>query len=150
MSADKNPAFDYDDGAHGFTKNPDTGGAPRTGDDANIGTDAFSGTWDDTSIEDGLDTNPKHHNSRNHQVETQNVLFADTHVKRYNNPCVGVAEDNIFTYQDISRAEDSVDHGPRMIGTWGLGGSAGGCGEDQMYDGATVGAPSDKDSYIGN
>ncbi|MCK5269290.1 MAG: type II secretion system protein [Sedimentisphaerales bacterium] len=150
LAADKNQAFDYADDTYGFTKNPATGGLPKTGDDANIGTEDFGGTWDDTSIADGVDTNPQHHNSRNHQTEIQNVLFADTHVKKYNTPCVGVAEDNIFTYQDISRTEDSMDYGPKMIGTWGLGGSAGGSGPDQMYDSATTSAPSEKDSYLGN
>ena len=145
LAADKNPAFDYDDGAHGFLKNPDASGLPTTGDDTNLGTENFSGTWDDTDIDtsDSISTNLRHGNSRNHQVETQNVLFADTHVKRYNNPCVGVAEDNIYTYQ--SPRPQNEPYTNYMLGTWGSGGS----NDGEMYD-STMGGPDDRDSYLGN
>jgi len=37
-------------------------------------------------------------NSFNHNTEVQNVLFADTHVKKSDTPTVGVDKDNIYSY----------------------------------------------------
>jgi len=145
LAADKSPAYDYDDDTYGFLKNPGSKVMPKTGDDENMGTDLFSGTWDDTSILAGETTNMQHGNSKNHQVEMQNVLFADTHVKRYSNPCVGVAEDNIYTYHDSARAISLL--APKMLGSWGTG--SGGCGDGFMYD-SVIGGPDDNDSYLGN
>ena len=143
LAADKNQAFDHDENDCGFMKNIDADTRPNTGDNPHLGySDEFSGTWDDTSIVAGADTNPRHGNSKNHQTEAQNVLFADTHVKKYNNPCVGVAEDNIYTYWDSTLA----DFRPKMQGAWGDGGA----GADQMYDGNISSGASDNDSYLGN
>ena len=141
LAADKNQAFDYDDGAYGFMKNPDAGDKPNTGDNTRIGYDDFSGSWDDTSTMDTEDTNLRHGNSKNHQTEAQNVLFADTHVKKYNNPCVGVADDNIYTYWDSTL----TDFRPKMQGAWGNGGS----GDGEMFD-ITYNGRYDNDSYLGN
>jgi len=145
LAADKSPAFDDDDGAVGFLKNPDASGLPTTGDDANLGTEDFSGTWDDTDIDpdDDISTNLRHGNSRNHQVEMQNVLFADTHVKKHNSPCVGVSEDNIYTYH--SSRPQNPPYTNYMLGTWGSGGA----NDGDMFD-STMGGPNDKDSYLGN
>ena len=146
LAADKNPAFDHAEGDYGFVKNFDCGPRPTTGDNSRIGYDDFSGTWDDTDIDDtdAVSTNLKHGNSKNHRTEMQNVLFADTHVKKYATPCVGVGEDNIYTYED-SALSDTL-YRPHMQGTWGDGGN----GADIMYDGSVTNAPADKDSYIGN
>lgn len=146
LMADKSPAFDaWDDTAGtGFIVSDDSGGRPKTGDDENLGTDSFSGTWDDTSIDDTLDTNPQHGNSKNHQVEMQNVLFADTHVKKYTTPCAGVNEDNIFTYSSLDMSSLSDPYAIYMIGRWGGTGSA----QGEMYD-ATL-SVNEKDSYLGN
>ena len=37
-------------------------------------------------------------NSKNHNGEGENVLFADGHVELAQNPFVGVERDNIYTY----------------------------------------------------
>ena len=65
------------------------------------------------------------------------------HVKKYNSPTVGVADDNIYTWRDTSRGA-SPPFGEYMIGTVGTGGQGAGV----MYD-ANIGAD-DKDSYLGN
>ncbi len=50
-------------------------------------------------------------NSRNHQGEGQNVLFADGHASFYRVPTVGVDGDNIYTI-----ALDNVNEASRVIG----------------------------------
>ena len=146
LAADKSPAFDFAEGDFGFMKNPACGGKPATGDDGNLGDpDLFSGTWDDTSVTVDVTTNPQQGNSRNHQNEMQNVLFADTHVKRYGHPCVGTGEDNIFTFHFLRPQNPPYTN--YMLGAWGSGGS----GDGDMYTSADpIFGPTDRDSYLGN
>ncbi|MCK4627654.1 MAG: type II secretion system protein [Sedimentisphaerales bacterium] len=148
LMADKSPAFsDWDDSAHrGFISNVDSGGRPKTGDDEHVGTKIFGGTWDDSPRADAPgEVNLQHGNSKNHATECQNVLFADTHVKKYATPCVGVNEDNIFTYSSQDMSSLSDPYAIYMIGRWGKGGSA----QGEMYD-AALSSASDRDSYLGN
>jgi prepilin-type N-terminal cleavage/methylation domain-containing protein len=55
-------------------------------------------------------------NSPNHQTEVQNVMFADTHVKKYTQPTVGIGNDNIYTYWTSNPAADAA---ARELGSWG-------------------------------
>ncbi len=78
-------------------------------------------------------------NSRNHNFEIQQVLFADGHVKSTNTPCVGVGKDNIYTYQSTETASTSAVR----IGIWGRGA---GIGAGVMYETTCK----REDSYLGN
>ncbi|MCD4768846.1 MAG: type II secretion system GspH family protein [Bacteroidales bacterium] len=144
LMADKSNAYDYSSDDDGFLPNPDcvTNGKPwPNGDASTIGTSDNDCTWDD----DGGD-NQGHGNSRNHGSECQNVLFADTHVKKYATPCVGVNEDNIYSFASASTAAN-VPMTYYMIGLWANGGN----GDGVMYEsGDPISGPSDKDSYLGN
>ena len=112
LAADKNFCYDVDQ----FGVNPDalTNPQPVGFNDANLNYDEFE--WNNAFTDGNLNSG----NSQNHQFEMQNVLFADSHVKGEQNPCVGVSEDNIYTYQDASRGA-----GPIIIGTWGVNGGFG-------------------------
>ena len=143
LMADKSPAYDYATDTDGFWPNPDSGVSPQTGDNPNVGFDGFDGTWDDTMLTGDSMPNVRHGNSKNHGTECQNVLFADTHVKKHSSPCVGVASDNIYTYWDSAKAGGELTQ--TLIGTWGNAGN----GDGVMFDSVMQG-PSDKDSYLGN
>ncbi len=143
LMADKSHAFDYHSDTEGFLPNPAcVAGKPLpNGDAALLGTPDNNCTWDD----DGGD-NQQYGNSKNHSSEAQNVLFADTHVKKYSTPCVGVNEDNIYSFKSASTAAN-VPMTYSMIGLWSVGGN----GEGAMYESADpIFGPSDKDSYLGN
>ncbi|MBN2209883.1 MAG: type II secretion system protein [Sedimentisphaerales bacterium] len=49
-------------------------------------------------------------NSPNHDYDCQNVLFADSHVKKDNHPTVGIQDDNIYTYWDSSNLTPAAGH----------------------------------------
>ncbi|MBN2210402.1 MAG: hypothetical protein JW709_03320 [Sedimentisphaerales bacterium] len=68
-------------------------------------------------------------NSPNHAYEMQNVLFADTHVKRCETPLVGIDEDNIYTHWNVADPQNP----DKRIGLWN-----GGHAQDPT------------DSYLGN
>ena len=147
LMADKSPAFDASDDSaeRGFIFNTASGGRPKTGDDAAVGTDSFTGAWDDSPLPAAPgEVNTQHGNSKNHAAECQNVLFADTHVKKYATPCTGVNEDNIYTYSSQTMSSLIDPYAIYMIGEWGAGGSD----QGDMYD--TALPASDKDSYLGN
>ncbi|MBN2376706.1 MAG: prepilin-type N-terminal cleavage/methylation domain-containing protein [Sedimentisphaerales bacterium] len=109
--ADKSNAYDTATG----TRNPAAGNFPDYSDNC----------WDNLSGD-----NPRHGNSRNHDTEYQNVLFADWHVERKETPTVGIDGDNIYTR--FGGGENSTDI-QKSIGRWDLGHPA-----------------SAKDSYLGN
>ena len=143
LMADKSNAFDYNDDTNGFLPNPacDAGKPLPNGDAAMLGTPDNQCTWDDDGGE-----NMGHGNSRNHGSECQNVLFADTHVKKYSTPCVGVNEDNIYSFASVSTAVNAPMT-YSMIGLWANGGN----GAGMMYEAADpINGPSDKDAYLGN
>jgi prepilin-type N-terminal cleavage/methylation domain-containing protein/prepilin-type processing-associated H-X9-DG protein len=48
------------------------------------------------------------YNSRNHNGEGQNILFADSHVEFLQKPIAGVNSDNIYTQQDGYNLENSL------------------------------------------
>ena len=77
-----------------------------------------------------------HGNSNNHATECQNVMFNDAHVKKYNIPTVGVAEDNIYTYW--SSRPLNIPDADRLIGDW--------CGGTEMFNDSV----DDNDAYLGN
>ncbi|MBI9015908.1 MAG: type II secretion system protein [Phycisphaerae bacterium] len=88
LMADKNPVFDTADGS----------------------IDKELGLRPDINAD--LEDFEEKGNSKNHDYEIQNVLFNDMHVKRHDNPNVGINEDNIYTRWD---GDD------RLIGIWGKG-----------------------------
>jgi len=55
-------------------------------------------------------------NSFNHETEVQNVLFADSHVKKFNTPCIGVDQDNIYSCWGVEEASATVYD--KQIGFW--------------------------------
>ena len=95
--------------------------------------------WTESLFENNDPPSQNSGNSMNHQREMQNVLFADAHVKGSQHPCVGVSEDNIYSYQDSARGV-----GPVHIGTWG---GIGGTGAGIMYQAGNL---RQDDTYVGN
>ena len=104
IMADKNWAYDTPTG----TRNPLAGAAPVPN---------KNGTWDDANGK-----NTRHGNSRNHETQCQNILFAGNNVTREESPNVGLRRDNIYTRwadADGSTAE-AIE-----IGRWDGGHSTG-------------------------
>jgi hypothetical protein len=112
LLADKNPAYQGDMGV----RNSESNDFPIMNE---------SSGWTD---DDG--DNPWHGNSLNHETEMQNVLFADTHVKKFDAPLVGIEQDNIYTYWS-GGVDSTADQ--KRIGRW-----------DQNHSVAL------EDSYLGN
>ena len=102
--ADKNWAYDSPTGV----PNPLAGDAPVPN---------KNGSWHDAKGK-----NSRHGNSRNHQTECQNILFAGNNVSREAMPNVGLARDNIYTrWTDPEPStEEAIE-----IGRWDGGHSAG-------------------------
>jgi prepilin-type N-terminal cleavage/methylation domain-containing protein len=123
--------------------NPLTTPNPNTGDNIRVGTDAFSGTWDNTPILGQTALNVRYGNSNNHQTRCQNVLFYGTHVTKPTTPLVGIGGDNIYTAWS---GQQSLPYIQPMIGFWGRVGH----GPDITYDSALGTRPSDTDSYLCN
>jgi len=112
VMADKSNAYDTDTGR----RNRRAKTSPhRNRDDS----------WDDN---DGK--NRRHGNSANHDTQYQNVLFMDGSVKKCDQPTVGIAQDNIYTYW--SGGANSA-HKQKTLGRW-----------DKNH------AQAAKDSYLGN
>jgi len=110
VMADKNPSFDKEPiDPDGFILNPDSGTFPKHATATIPGDADYSPNWTD---QDGL--NLAHGNSKNHKTKLQEVLFADTHVKKCNEPIVGINKDNIYTVQ--TDGGEPID---RIIGEWG-------------------------------
>ncbi len=135
LAADKNYAFDTDD----FTQRADSMSVcpePKGWKDSDKDGDPTQWDWSQCNTEGQYYSG----NSENHQFEMQNVLFADTHVKGSTHPCVGVADDNIYTYRDSGRAFNQL-WSPFMIGTWqhSIG-----------YASQTDGTNHQDDTYLGN
>jgi prepilin-type N-terminal cleavage/methylation domain-containing protein len=62
-------------------------------------------------------------NSAAHYNKGQNVLFKDGHVEFKNNPCVGIADDNIYLYQTADGADPTLgtppmDDGDAAVFSW--------------------------------
>jgi len=100
LVADKSNAYDTENGAC----NLKAGSFPVQNKD---------GSWDDDEA-----INPRHGNSRNHGTEDQNVLFADTHVKKCITPTVGIKRDNIYTHWSGGEKSTEME---KMIGRWDKG-----------------------------
>ncbi|MCK4627592.1 MAG: prepilin-type N-terminal cleavage/methylation domain-containing protein [Sedimentisphaerales bacterium] len=100
LMADKNNAYDTETGV-------------RNSKASDFPVQNKNGSWDD---DDG--DNPRYGNSRNHGTEYQNVLFADTHVKRFYTPTAGVSKDNIYTYW--SGGIESTQN-QKSLGRWDKG-----------------------------
>jgi len=132
ISADKNPKFDDDLGV-GLPV-AGSGSEPDSTDNSNACTSDFNPDWTDQSGD-----NLEHGNSRNHATEAQNVLFVDTHVKKHDEPTVGVADDNIYTYWTQNPPAQSGD-GSRCIGSWNTTSIQQG-GEGSQHE---------NDTYLGN
>ncbi len=60
-------------------------------------------------------------NSPNHATEVQNVLFADTHVKKYDKPIVGMQDDNIYTTWSVANPTGNQLYLDLYQGLWGSG-----------------------------
>jgi prepilin-type N-terminal cleavage/methylation domain-containing protein len=156
LMADKSPAYDYNDGqnpGNGFLPRPEAGGAPATGDNANVGlidnngNSLFNGTWNDDPLPGAATPNVQHGNSKNHATECQNVLFNDTHVKKVQTPCVGIREDNIYTMW-FPRA--GTEQGMLMIGMWAVAGNSADGDGALWSSSANISSASKDDSYLGN
>jgi len=76
-------------------------------------------------------------NSFNHDTDTQNVAFADTHVDRAQTPTVGLRDDNIYTFWDPY--DTPVTDQGRLIGSWNTS------SKDTMYKDVVK----NQDSYLG-
>jgi len=137
LMADKNWCFD----TAMFGVNVPAHVAPQTGDNADVGRDAFSGTWDDTPLAGQATPNARHGNSNNHQTRCQNVLFYGTHVTKSTTPLVGVGNDNIYTFWG-----DQALFTNTMIGFWGRAGH----GADITFLSALGSRPDINDSYLCN
>lgn len=157
VMADKSWATDYENpsqaGGRSFLINPaaiEGAYRPLTGDGPDIGLPGFTGTWDDTPLAGSTEPNLQHGNSNNHQTEVQNVLYVDTHVSKEQSPCVGVNEDNIYTFAttNVSTNPNNI-FSQYMYGNWGRGMiSSKNIGDNYSYD-DTIG-PDLKDSFMGN
>jgi len=133
LMADKNPTFATETGDNvGNSSGPESiNGAQDP--------DSINPIWDWTD-DDG--DNPGHGNSLNHNTEVQNVLFADTHVKKYDTPLAGIAQDNIYTYWSNFPTNNLID---KTIGLWDTkGGPQGGTNANGQ------GARTEQDTYLGN
>ena len=137
LMADKNWCFDTPT----LAANPVTGFTPKTGDNLNVGTDDFGGTWDDTPLPPDTLPNLRHGNSRNHQTRCQNVLFYGTHVDKSTTPLVGVGNDNIYTAWYTQAPFMNT-----MIGFWGQVGY----GPDITFTSSLGTRPDINDSYLCN
>ena len=141
FAADKNPRFDNDNFALDSGPIADAGVEnPRP--------KGFSATtppneWDwslplnDTFIDEVSG------NSFNHNREVQLVLFIDGHVKSSTHPCVGLADDNIYTRW--INADDTVQN--KQIGTWEV--LEGEIGAGSLFPSVFTTAKSD-DIFMGN
>lgn len=98
VMADKSHAFAPGDG----TLTPNIGTGP-------VG--FFDNDWTDQNSPDA------HGNTINHRTQVQNVLFMDSHVKKYSKPNVGVADDNIYSHWPATTANDVQ----KQNGQWGGG-----------------------------
>lgn len=131
LLADMNPRFDTDTGVVDPDVNSDTPESIINGVLADD--DLFDWTDDDGD-------NKNQGNSNNHATEIQNVLFADSHVKKHDDPLAGVAEDNIYTYW--SPVTVPMDVLGRAAGLWDTS-----SGPQESGDG---GAVNENDTYVGN
>ncbi len=108
----------YDDSAHGKydgTANEDAGATPVTNadNDADAGLPSWNPDWTDAN-----GTNLRHGNSNNHKTELQNVGFADTHVKKYHTPDVGISKDNIYTRWWGTPGNINTTQRSKLVGAW--------------------------------
>jgi len=137
LMADKNWCFD----TPMLAVNLPASVAPQTGSNANVGTDNFSGTWDDMPLPNTATPNPRHGNSNNHQTRCQNVLFYGTHVTKPTTPLVGIGNDNIYTFWGTQAPFTNT-----MIGYWGRAGH----GPEITFLAALGSRPDNNDSYLCN
>ncbi len=144
IAADKNWAYDNNSGdgsKNDMTGFPTTG--PQKGDPA-----ALSATYVEMDSDEWTDMdgdNLYHGNSKNHQTQMQNVLYVDCHVSKEDTPCVGLSQDNIYTYWSVSGAAgpNSIDLEDKMGGSW-----AGSNGTQMDFSGTGSDAHIE-DSYLG-
>ncbi len=146
MAADKNPIFDDMDANNKIVMGINAGSgdypAPKG---FKTPKDGKPADWDWSVLDPGeSSTTILPGNSLNHTTEVQQVLFADGHVKSANNPCVGVSEDNIYTFNS-PRPGVGVN-AYLYIGKFPT--ASGSIGAGVMYD-ATLGAKIE-DTYVGN
>lgn len=78
----------------------------------------------------------QHNNSKNHDTDTQNVLFAGYNVERCDDPCVGISSDNIYT-KWLSATATPIQ---KARGLWGSA--------QNTY--AVLSILKEKDSFLGN
>ena len=124
IAADKSPLFTGDNGT--------TTAAPRGEDQQNGSNFSLQYPCPDDYAQDGSDfaswdwSTPNGEstdqysagNSPNHQFEMQNALFTDSHVKSSQHPCVGLAEDNIYTMTATDEWLNISQNAQRNIGIW--------------------------------
>jgi len=80
-------------------------------------------------------------NSFNHDTDTQNVAFADTHVDRAQSPTVGLRDDNIYSYWSPTIV--NPDYDPDIgVGSWNT------TSQDTMAEGGYSNAKQ-QDTYVG-
>ncbi len=135
--ADKNWCCDLGDGTNDWNTiagtQPYWGAAAASLINTNDFIEAAICTDDDDS---SVDFTNRHQNSKNHDTDTQNVLFAGYNVERCDKPFVGISNDNIYTIW-FSPAATPMQ---KIRGEWGPG----------KMTWAKLNAANEKDSILGN
>jgi len=144
LLADKSNAYDTPD----FSPNPVFASLHSPVPNGTIPAKGATESWGGVTWDDDEGNNLQHGNSKNHQTEVQNVMFADTHTKKFTTPLVGKRQDNIYTFA----TEASNADWPYQIGQWGFSGNlAPPVTNGGMYfSDDPIFGPDDTDSYLGN
>lgn len=137
--ADKNWCCDLGDGTNNWNTNAaaqpywGTAAAAVPATDPSGFIEAAICTDDDDS---SVDFTNRHQNSKNHDTDTQNVLFAGYNVDRCDKPFVGISNDNIYTRW----AKVAATPMEKVKGTWG----------SANMSWAKLNEANEKDSVLGN
>jgi hypothetical protein len=135
--ADKNWSCDYGDGTN--NPNPNCSSQPWWGTVA-AGINEVSPFIEAAICTDDDDSSTQftnqHQNSKNHDTDTQNVLFAGYNVERCDKVFVGVSSDNIYT-RWFSSSASAIQ---KVKGLWGT----------PSQDYTVLSGLKERDSYLGN
>jgi prepilin-type N-terminal cleavage/methylation domain-containing protein len=150
LMADKNPMCDPDVSQAGNARevgncNTQSGQNPMPGPTANMigqaGKSSDQGwkpIWTDDPFSGSSTKNYQHGNTKNHETQNQNVLFAGFNVSRPERPDVGIGNDNIYSHWGAANTENNIGATNKAVAYWGGNKSA--AGHAQSAD----------DSYLGN
>jgi len=136
--ADKNWSCDSGNGENIWNTNagaqPYWGTAAASLTNTNDFIEAAICTDDDDS---SVDFTNRHQNSKNHDTDTQNVLFAGYNVERCDKPFVGISNDNIYTRWAVVTNPQPIH---KVKGGWG----------SANMSWAKLNEANEKDSVLGN